>query len=870
MKKLIVRLWDYLITLSTGVSESQGGGVMIAVNRRFRSGEVTCTNSCEILSVNIHISATVIRLIVTYLPHFYDTEHVSNFFTELGNLIPKQQTTLIFGDFNAPLVDWNSLSFPETKNYKTFYKFYLKSQPLTQFITHPTRGLNVLDLLFSNDSKIVKSIEHLPPIATSDHEVLYGKLAIKRPKHMKIFVKNFNKGNYKLAELIISKEIHSLFCSDRIENIWARFKIFIDLLIKVCVPTKRKLAIGKSLYSRTDTHIYNRYKYFYKNHKLKQSDYSLLQYKAVKRFLKSYVINSKIRYETELAKSKSKGSLFRYVRSHTRESTTDIPPLIINNEIITDNQIKANHMVNYFSSIGSTNGSSATFKLQLIPRTAKVIITANMITSSLKQCKSKFSSGPDGIPSIFWKKVGHSLSPFLSFLFTRMIEENYVPPEWKCADIIPIYKGKGKQSDISNYRPISLTCSLSKIFETVILHLINSDVQPHLSTNKHGFRESKSTITNLISTYHVNLENMNKKLHTDVIYIDLSKAFDRVSHYLLMEKLSKFNIHPDILKIIYSFISNRKICVKIDNVRSKPEILTCGVPQGSILGPILFVIYINELFELPLSSNINGYADDTKLFGTNPVFLQSDLNIVVDWLKNNLMVINTDKCVCLHFGNDNPKTTYYLLGKPLQSCSKTKDLGVIIDDRLNFDSHIRSVVKRSFYIINTFFRIFKSKNTEMYILLYKLYVLPVIQYGSLVYWPVRVRDIMSIEKIQRYFTRALYRRQIPKLNYTQRQSKSALISLELKFLHTALFTAYRLNFSNMSLDIQVFNRSRINPNRFTLCHSKLAKFHDFFTLRVANVWNHLSLSDKSLENLTTFKKFVCSSDLSRFMKGHVS
>ena len=240
--------------------------------------------------------------------------------------------------------------------------------------------------------------------------------------------------------------------------------------------------------------------------------------------------------------------------------------------------------------------------------------------------------------------------------------------------------------------------------------------------------------------------------------IDLAKAFDKIPKDILISKLKCFGIDSKLIDLISNILTNRKQQVKIENILSDMLPVTSGVPQGSTLNPLLFIIFIVDLFKLDLSSKIIGFADDLKLVNFSAKNLANDLLKIAHYVNINGMSINVEKCTFIHFGAKNSKYTYSLNSQIITSTSQIRDLGNLVDDDLKFSSHLDAVKMKSYRTINIIFKFFTIRNAILYKRLYKIYVLPFILYCLPIYF-TNTRGWMYgwHRKIQKYFTRRLYK-----------------------------------------------------------------------------------------------------------------
>ena len=309
---------------------------------------------------------------------------------------------------------------------------------------------------------------------------------------------------------------------------------------------------------------------------------------------------------------------------------------------------------------------------------------------SLSVSSTSISCGPDGVPPLHLKKFPELCSPLCN-LFNMSLQQGYVPKTWKTENIVPIYKGKGSTLEVNNYRPISLTNVFCKTLERLIRCSIVShlEFEKLLSPCQSGFRSGLSTLTQLTHDQLLINNNINQLRCVDGAYTDLSKAFDTISHKKLLLKLQAYGIQGSLLKWIESFLSDRSQSVVINSTLSGHKPCISGVPQGSVLSPLLFIIiFINDLPDCIKNSTILLYADDAKLL--KPItcrlvcfLLQQDLDAFAAWCLTWQDQLNISKCLW---------TRFVLAHKPIiTQVTTTNDLSVTFDSKLNFSSHCHRV-----------------------------------------------------------------------------------------------------------------------------------------------------------------------------------
>ena len=328
-------------------------------------------------------------------------------------------------------------------------------------------------------------------------------------------------------------------------------------------------------------------------------------------------------------------------------------------------------------------------------------ITQRDVFDSIKNLDVKKGVGPDLIPAILIKSCNANITPILHTLFIKSLKEGSLPPLWKKSFVTPIFKSQDR-SYVKNYRPISIMSVIPKIFESIITTKLNINLNKLIIEEQHGFRRNRSTTSNLFILRHFITEKIDRNSQLDFIYLDLAKAFDTVNHNILIQKLSNLGIHGNLLLWLKNYLTNRTLNVKYLSFLSRDIFARSGVPQGSHLGPLLFLIFINDLKLFLPHCLFLLFADDLKIYSeinnmNDCIVLQECLNSLFHWSKLNKLEFNITKCKVMHFTKIRNiiNYCYSLNDSPLEIVNEFKDLGVIFDHTLKFDKHIDYIVAKA-------------------------------------------------------------------------------------------------------------------------------------------------------------------------------
>lgn len=378
---------------------------------------------------------------------------------------------------------------------------------------------------------------------------------------------------------------------------------------------------------------------------------------------------------------------------HKRNSRAISKTMKLGNETVSDGGKISNMFSKYFASVfveESADPVSISCDLPLFNQTLSTVsITESKIYRKLINLDRNKGAGPDAIPPCFIRDCAKALVVPLHIIFNTSLSSGVFPARWKLAHIVPIHKA-GDISDCSNYRPISILSTFAKVFESLVYDQLYYHIQPFIRPEQHGFVKGKSTVSNLLEYTSYISEAFNDHVQVDCVYTDFRKAFDRVNHRMLLCKLDTcWGIHGSLLRWLESYIVNRSQIVTLGSYNSDRVSIPSGVPQGSHLGPLFFILYINDLIPKLLNHSLL-YADDLKIFSrvgnvTDCNQLQSDINTLLEWCALNGMDLSVNKCSVITFTRaKNPITFEYTANDHiLQRLAEVRDLGVIYDSKLS-------------------------------------------------------------------------------------------------------------------------------------------------------------------------------------------
>lgn len=826
-----------------------------------------------------------------------DTSDENN--TKLNSLLKalsnkKYSHYCILGDFNYRHIDWDSNTTIRSENSRE-NQFIETTRDCFwhQHIREATRRrgqdeASLIDLLLTNEPMQVSNLVHQAPLGKSDHSVISFTFHcyLDFSKAQERF--NYNKADYQgMRNYIQNNKWNDTFTTDAEsktkDELWDDLKSTIHDLRDRFVP--KTVSDGKPAWKTTGNIPIDKptqdairkkttlHRKWMRAKNRADADVCKLDYSRANNKVKKLIRKAKRRFERSIclgAKSNPK-SFWWYVR-HKLKTKPGVAPLLENptdrDSMKFKDKEKADILQKQFSGVFIKEMDSEVPKISKRTKCfiSNLLITKAMVREVILQLNKNKAFGPDEIHPRILIELVDVLSGPLTLLFNKTLEDGNIPHDWKKAVVSPIFK-KGSKNNAENYRPISLTSIICKLMETlvknaVLAHLISEKL---LSTSQYGFMSGKSTTTQLLKYFDKCCEIIASGGVVDTIYLDFQKAFDTVPHRRLIGKLDAYGISGNILDWIKGFLTERSQIVKVNGVESFPAPVISGIPQGSVLGPLLFLIYINDLPDA-VKSYVLLFADDTKIFRcvaseSDAKELQEDIDSLQNWSDKWLLRFHPDKCHVLTLGKlENIKFTkrYTILQQELEHVDIEKDLGVSFDSNLTFEQHISAKVNKANSIVGLIRRSFTYLDCKLFKKLYTTFVRPHLEYGQAVWSPHLRKHINLLENVQIRATKLVDG--LSKLTYEERLKKLDLPSLVYRRARGDMIEVFR--------HIHSHDQNSLPPN-FNL-QNRCSRNHDFqlrtkkpldgergiqsnsFYFRVSDKWNNLP---KNVVNAKTINEF---------------
>ena len=790
----------------------------------------------------------------------------------LQSLPTPMPNIMLTGDLNFPLIKWDSESVyggAEDMRVQATALLQLAGEfCLNQHINCPTRGNNILDIVMTNNDELLHDYV-VEKTNLSDHNVITlttnlimdkQHYATSQAQQAKI---NFNQLNFFSASLSwadMKKELSEVDWLRLMkgQDAETQYKLLLEKCLEIStkhVPKRRQLYRNniprdRKLLMRKRTKLRKKMRHTTKESTKHQIEENITTIEAK---LKKSVETENARKEVHAVSCIKTNSKYFYKYAATKSQVrAGVGPLRDTNGRITREPTEiADVLRQQYEEVFSIPCTQKLVHsphdffhqdIDLTPKLTDIEFTTHNIQEAIKEMGTNAAAGPDQFPAILLKNCPEELSTPLHIFYRNSLDSGMIPTQLKSAKITPIYKG-GSRAEAKNYRPIALTSHIIKVLEKLLVKRMSSYLEENdkLNQDQYGFRAGRSCLAQLLAHYEKIIAALEHNKNIDVIYLDFAKAYDKVDHGILIHKVREMGIMGKIGVWLHSFLTNREQSVAVSGVVTQPSVVTSGVPQGSVLGPLLFLIHISDITDHTEHSTVASFADDTRVLRevsseSEAALLQADLSALYSWADENNMSFNNNKFEHMMYSPSihNNDAHVYLAQDESHIVTKEniRDLGVTLSCDGNFTTHITNVTKKARSQVGWILRVFKTRDTLPMMTIYKSLVLPLLEYCCQLWSPWRVGEKQLIESVQRTFTSKIH--EVQHLDYWGRLQSLRLFSLERRRERYAILYTYKI------LNGYVINNINIHTNTHQrlgrLCH--VERIHPRATTRIKTLKEH--------------------------------
>jgi len=760
-----------------------GGGVCIYVHDSLPVTRLTNldNDNIETLWLKFHLNNQTIYFGTCYRPPGQTDNEKTEFLdileTHLEQILSSCRTSnhtlILTGDFNDRTTNWHS-THPDSEIGTNLYDL-LNSYYLSQLINEPTRNNNILDLLITNNPGLIIDSGTLDPLHDLDHLPIYGKLNF-HIKHNKPSIRNiwdFANGNYQeLNDQLLQIPWGMVIGESDIDDAVEMMTALIKQCSNNCIPNKTVkifptdkpgmtskvkdlLKSTRRLQKRAQrtNNILDIEKHQEKRREAKlawqkaQDDH----YKNIERKLQNSENNSR--------------TYWKIIKSVICNRKNEAIPCIVDGDSIASSNTEKAEILNSFFAAQSTmppappDHELPPFRYLTNDPISYIQTSQEEVYKILTRLNTNKACGPDLISNKILKECAMSLSQPLADLFNKSFNQGEFPQPWKHANVTPVYK-KGDRQSKTNYRPISLLSNMSKVMERIVFNRLFEHCTKHnlLTEKNSGFKPFDSTINRLIHLTHQIYNALDAKQDTLIVFLDISKAFDRVWHPGLLHKLREFGITGNLYSWLESYLTGRSQKVVIGGEESSTSKTNAGVPQGSILGPLLFLIFINDIVQV-VENPIYLFADDAsliKIFNNiqeATMSINRDLEHLAQWAHIWRVTFNAIKTVfmiiSLKLLNHQPNPVLLLNNTPLKQVQQECYLGMVLTSNMSWKEHIHKLTTKASKKIGLLYtmknKLSRSSKSQYYI----SFIRPVLEYGGVVFDNCTAFESNSLERVQR-------------------------------------------------------------------------------------------------------------------------
>ena len=857
-----------------------GGGVIMALRSEFIVEHIETSAHLEAIFAKVNIRGRKSSPLIVgsvYRPPSDDLRYADLLCKTIEQLYNRNKKSImwIYGDFNLPDIDWDNYKVSTNQYSASVNQRFIEMIDLCgllQMVSEPTRQSSILDIFLTNRPTLTSKCVVKPGLSDHNMVVTVNNLAPMRRKPVSRKIHLWKRANIDKLKADCQTFTDELINKHRnqpgnVETIWGEFVSKIKLALDANVPSKMTSVRNHQPWVNGDIKRLSRAKKrAFKKAKLSRKVKDWQYFHSVKKRLRQTCKYSYQNYINDIVTQPEGNNQNKRFWSFLKGMKTDNNRLATlkneANRLVYDGKSKANLLNDQFVSVFNrdTQSKCPTIPWQY-PEMSSFSVTTAGVEKLLKGLNEHKAAGPDELTPKLLKTVAHEIAPALCLLFEKSLESGIVPKDWTHARVTPLYK-KGDVNCAENYRPVSLTSIPCKILEHIVCSQINRHLEQYdiLTNCQHGFRQRRSCETQLIDTVTDFVNDIEQQKQCDAILLDFSKAFDKVPHHLLIEKLRHYGITDHIQQWIQAFLSKRTQQVVVEGCHSDIGYVSSGVPQGSVLGPLLFLLYINDLPSYVENCKVKLFADDCILYNTitdpdDQTQLQRDLNNVLRWESDWKMAFHPAKCIYMTISlKRSPLTTSYdMRGHQLEKVNSAKYLGVTISSKLSWTEHVDNISGQAHRKLAFIQRNLWHCPENLKKLAYQAMVRPKVEYCASLWDPHTKNNIERLESVQRKAARFV------KGDFGRESSVTAMLD-DLKWPTLAsrrkaarVTMFYKAVNRDVDLDIPLKKQARENHKYIPPASRTLIHVNSFYP-SAARVWNKLPENVANAENCQKFKE----------------
>jgi hypothetical protein len=746
---------------------------------------------------------------------------------------------------------------------------------LTQVVKEPTYYDNTLDLFLVSNPSLVYNTQVVPGISKDGHHAVYAELDVsltrrrKKPRRVQDFKKANWEGLKDHMKAAGDNIMENTTEDTPVDDILKKFTVELEKGITQFIPNRMTKTKERPPWITLEIkHLLRKQRRLFEKQKgCAYASRASQHYRSLKAFVQRAIRKAYWQYIEGIITSNNEEEspatdkrFWRYVK-HQKQEAQGVAPLKKDGKLVDDPTEKANILNTQFQSVFSPRNPLSREAPSESPQMPPINITEEGVRRRLSKLKPHKAAGPDNLKPLVLKELADIIAPVVTRLFRASLKQGKTPDAWREAHVTPVFK-KGEKYKAVNYRPVSLTCILCKQME----HILSSHIMKHLNTNhllydkQHGFRSKLSCETQLIEFTSDVLNTVQDRKQCDAVIMDFSKAFDKVSHDCLIYKLDRAGIDMQTRNWVKSFLTGRTQKVVVDGEKSEAVPVTSGVPQGSVLGPILFLIYINDMPQYTRHSQVRLFADDTIVYLSVTAVdecekLQDDLKRLEKWEEEWLMEFHPAKCNILRITRKKSKVNfpYTLHGHVLEEVPSAKYLGVTISNDMNWQKHIDKTSAKANSKLGFLRRNIKTRDQALKEKAYQTIVRPTLEYCSTVWDPHTKTQSETIEKVQRRAARWVTGRYHNTSSVSNMLQDLGWRDLSQRRVDNRLCMLYKVTHGLVDIPIGQFLTLNRDGIHFQPIYAR-TKYYEFsFFPRTVSAWNTLHIDTLSAQTLNMFK-----------------